>query len=312
MVSEQCDIILANQYSLSIVEHDILNKTTESEDTGSVFIFKQISMELFTILCKKSNLNLNVMKMVSKTLMVSLLLSCSKLAIIKFIIKIIKLDDSNSSITLVWTNDETPNQSNMISIAVDAMAPLKIMLAAGICEKDNSWLVPEYWDLIDLIISTLCSYCSNKYLRHLVFSLQTLKIVVDDSVKYNHPVETHLQNDIFNAILGNWENYIPSVMDQNLVLCESFIKCYKQGDEKVQMEKFWHFLTNVSCTLKSKYYMMAACFLADFYPMVSLQLCFIWKFFQVRIQAYFKRFTPDYTSFPSRRFCYQEEITFEF
>ncbi|KAI5736809.1 hypothetical protein M8J76_007293 [Diaphorina citri] len=54
-------------------------------------------------------------------------------------------------------------------------------------------------------------------------------------------------------------------MDQNLLLCESFIKCLKQKNSEVNKEKFWHFLTNVSCTLKSKYYMMGVCFLSDFY-----------------------------------------------
>ncbi|XP_008477425.1 uncharacterized protein LOC103514329 isoform X2 [Diaphorina citri] len=109
-------------------------------------------------------------------------------------------------------------------------------------------------------------YCCTKLLHHMLFALQTLRCCLDHTLKQNDVLlDESLQSKIFEVLLGNWENYIPSVMDQNLLLCESFIKCLKQKNSEVNKEKFWHFLTNVSCTLKSKYYMMGVCFLSDFY-----------------------------------------------
>lgn len=265
---------IPKQHTLNVINsiESSQNEPIESsERDDSVYIIQQLSQELFSILSQKSNINQNVLKMASITFINTLSLICNIEVIVKFVVDIIQLEDSTTTLTWVWSNLEN-NKSCSIKIDIDAMVALKIMLTAGSGERDW-WHVTEYKSLVVLILSFLSSHCSNKFLHHLVFSLQALKHCLDHTLKHDHTlIEESLQSKVFEVILGNWENYIPSVMDHNLLLCESFIRVLKRfdvDDEDVEKKKFWDFLTNVSCTLKSKYYMMAACFLADFYYKVS-------------------------------------------
>lgn len=271
-MNETC---LSLNKSNAIDKHDIIlhittvnsvsNTKLDTYEDEIVDMIKQVCSKLICILCKRSNLNQSVLKMVATALINTLSLLCNEDSILQNIIDILHMEDSNSSVFLVWSNEEkTPTK-----IDVHSMISLKIVLAAGICEQ-NWWHAVNYHSTIMLIISTMSLYCCTKLLHHMLFALQTLRCCLDHTLKQNDvPLDESLQSKIFEVLLGNWENYIPSVMDQNLLLCESFIKCLKQKNSEVNKEKFWHFLTNVSCTLKSKYYMMGVCFLSDFYYDVS-------------------------------------------
>uniref|UniRef100_A0A8D8Y8L5 Uncharacterized protein n=1 Tax=Cacopsylla melanoneura TaxID=428564 RepID=A0A8D8Y8L5_9HEMI len=266
------------------------NKSVNTLKTNSSQTFnhiEQIAIELLKVLCTNTKLNQSVLKMVGIAFINCTALLCNEQRIIQTIGDVLQMDDSTSNLNLTLKGDDSndlvmeDSTSNLnltlkkddsncsvipTEIPIHNMTCLKIVLAAAIIEQ-NWWHIERYSGVITVILSRLSGYCCNKFLHEMTFALQTIKSCLDHSLKVDEfLIEENLLSLIFHVVLGNWENYIPSVMEHNLILFESFIKVLKKKDVgEMNRERMWHFLANVSCTLKSKYYMMATCFLADFY-----------------------------------------------
>lgn len=280
-MNETCLMLKKIYLSIDKVSNNFkIAQTVDSEITSSlididvnknerVSNIKLLTGKLLNILCSHSKeLNHSILKMVGTTLINSLSLLCREEIIVQNVIDILELDEKILHVNMEWESTDN-NSKYVMEVEILDMVSSKIALAAAICEH-NWWHIPKYNYLVTQILSTTSVFCCNKFLHHLTFAFQTLKSCLDHTSKQtDFHIEESLLSKLFQVVLGNWENYIPSVMELNLMLFESFLKCLMKKDLEANKKKTWQFLTNVSCTLKSKYYTMATCFLADFYHEVS-------------------------------------------